>query len=103
MMLSILQERKLRERSEEYCRQLQMEARSRTTSDLGSSSSLGMSSDASRLEIERLEVSAEFAVASDHRPRVGFDTDFDIPFSGTIQREIESTTRPIQHRTGFVA
>lgn len=33
-----------------------MEARSRTTSDLGSSSSLGMSSEASRLEIERLEV-----------------------------------------------
>lgn len=52
-----LQERKLRERSEEYCRQLQMEARSRTTSDLGSSSSLGVSSDASRLELERMEVS----------------------------------------------
>lgn len=49
-------ERKLRERSEEYCRQLQAEVRSRTTSDLGSSSSLGMSSDSSRLELERLEV-----------------------------------------------
>ncbi|XP_055318607.1 serine/threonine-protein kinase Genghis Khan isoform X3 [Sitodiplosis mosellana] len=49
-------ERKLRERSEEYCRQLQMEVRSRTTSDLGSSSSLGMSSDSSRMEVERLEV-----------------------------------------------
>lgn len=49
-------ERKLRERSEEYCRQLQAEMRSRTTSDLGSSSSLGMSSEASRLELERLEV-----------------------------------------------
>lgn len=50
-------ERKLRERSEEYCRQLQAEVRTRSTSDLGSSSSLGLSSsDASRLEIDRLEV-----------------------------------------------
>lgn len=49
-------ERKLRERSEEYCRQLQAEVRTRSTSDLGSSSSLGMSLDASRLEIDRLEV-----------------------------------------------
>lgn len=52
-----IKERKLRERSEEFCRQLQMEVRSRTTSDLGSSSSLGMSSDSSRMEVERLEVS----------------------------------------------
>ncbi|XP_037915645.1 serine/threonine-protein kinase Genghis Khan isoform X3 [Hermetia illucens] len=49
-------ERKLRERSEEVCRQLQAEARTRSTSDLGSSSSLGLSSDASRLEMDRLEV-----------------------------------------------
>lgn len=46
----------MRERSEEYCRQLQAEVRTRSTSDFGSSSSLGLSSDASRLEIERLEV-----------------------------------------------
>lgn len=49
-------ERKLRERSEEFCRQLQVEARTRSTSDLGSSSSLGLSSDSTRLEIERIEV-----------------------------------------------
>lgn len=53
------QERKLRERSEEYCRQLQSEVRTRSTSDFGSSSSLGLSSDASRLEVERLEVSVQ--------------------------------------------
>lgn len=53
----VCQERKLRERSEEYCRQLQSEVRTRSTSDFGSSSSLGLSSDASRLEVERLEVS----------------------------------------------
>lgn len=51
----------MRERSEEYCRQLQVEVRSRTTSDLGSSSSLGMSSDSSRLELDRIEVSPIFA------------------------------------------
>lgn len=50
-----LQERKLRERSEEYCRQLQAEVRTRSTSDFGSSSSI--SADASRMEIERLEAS----------------------------------------------
>lgn len=55
-MLYFFKERKLRERSEEYCRQLQAEVRTRSTSDFGSSSSLGLSSDASRLEIERLEV-----------------------------------------------
>lgn len=49
----------MKERSEEYCRQLQIEMRSRTTSDLGSSSSLGMSSDSSRMEVERLEVSSD--------------------------------------------
>lgn len=52
-----LQERQIRERSEEYCRQLQSEARSRSSSDLGSSQSLGMSTaDSFRLELERLEV-----------------------------------------------
>lgn len=49
-------ERKLRERSEEYCRQLQVEARTRSSSDLGSSSSLGMLSDSARLDLERIEV-----------------------------------------------
>lgn len=66
----------MRERSEEYCRQLQMEARSRTTSDLGSSSSLGVSSDASRLELERLEVSffgAHFARSPVVNRRSRFD------------------------------
>ncbi|XP_037032828.1 serine/threonine-protein kinase Genghis Khan [Bradysia coprophila] len=47
-------ERKLRERSEEYCRQLQAEVRTRSTSDFGSSSSI--SADATRMEVERLEV-----------------------------------------------
>uniref|UniRef100_A0A336K2J9 non-specific serine/threonine protein kinase n=1 Tax=Culicoides sonorensis TaxID=179676 RepID=A0A336K2J9_CULSO len=50
-------ERQIRERSEEYCRQLQTEARSRSSSDLGSSQSLGMSTaDSFRIELERLEV-----------------------------------------------
>uniref|UniRef100_A0A182K9D4 non-specific serine/threonine protein kinase n=1 Tax=Anopheles christyi TaxID=43041 RepID=A0A182K9D4_9DIPT len=50
-------ERQQRERSEECYRQLQMEARSRSSSDLGSSNSLGISSsDSIRLEIDRLEV-----------------------------------------------
>ncbi|XP_059615804.1 serine/threonine-protein kinase Genghis Khan [Phlebotomus argentipes] len=52
----IAQERKLRERSEEYCRQLQAEAKARSSSDFGSSSSLGLSSDSIRMEMERLEV-----------------------------------------------
>uniref|UniRef100_W4VRQ2 non-specific serine/threonine protein kinase n=1 Tax=Corethrella appendiculata TaxID=1370023 RepID=W4VRQ2_9DIPT len=53
----VTRERQLRERSEEYCRQLQSEVRSRSSSDLGSSQSLGISStDSIRLEIERLEV-----------------------------------------------
>lgn len=52
------QERKQRERSEEYCRQLQAEqARARSTSDFGSTSSMGLSSsDGSRIELERMEV-----------------------------------------------
>lgn len=54
-IFNLLQERKLRERSEEYCRQLQAEVRTRSTSDFGSSSSI--SADASRMEIERLEAS----------------------------------------------
>ncbi|XP_050079975.1 serine/threonine-protein kinase Genghis Khan isoform X3 [Anopheles maculipalpis] len=50
-------ERQQRERSEECYRQLQMEARSRSSSELGSSNSLGISSsDSIRLEIDRLEV-----------------------------------------------
>lgn len=54
----VVQERKQRERSEEYCRQLQAEqARARSTSDFGSSSSMGLSSsDGSRIELERMEV-----------------------------------------------
>lgn len=54
----VAQERKQRERSEEYCRQLQAEqARARSTSDFGSSSSMGLSSsDGSRMELERMEV-----------------------------------------------
>jgi serine/threonine-protein kinase MRCK len=55
-MTECSKERQQRERSEEYCRQMQSETRSRT-SDLGSSqSSLGLSSDSIRLEIERLEI-----------------------------------------------
>jgi serine/threonine-protein kinase MRCK len=55
-MTECTKERQQRERSEEYCRQMQLETRSRT-SDLGSSqSSLGLSSDSIRLEIERLEI-----------------------------------------------
>ncbi|XP_049547328.1 serine/threonine-protein kinase Genghis Khan isoform X2 [Anopheles darlingi] len=50
-------ERQQRERSEECYRQLQLEARSRSSSELGSSNSLGISSsDSIRLEIDRLEV-----------------------------------------------
>lgn len=49
-------ERQIRERSEEYCRQLQSEARSRSSSDLGSSQSLGMPNDSLRMELERIEV-----------------------------------------------
>ncbi|XP_055372860.1 serine/threonine-protein kinase Genghis Khan isoform X3 [Condylostylus longicornis] len=57
VIAEVTKERKLRERSEEYCRQLQAEVRTRSTSDLGSSSSLGgISSEASRLEIDRIEV-----------------------------------------------
>lgn len=54
----ITQERKQRERSEEYVRQLQAEqARARSTSDFGSSSSMGLSSsDGNRMELERMEV-----------------------------------------------
>lgn len=57
LLSEITRERQLRERSEDFCRQLQAEARNRSSSDLGSSSSLGISSsDSIRLEIDRLEV-----------------------------------------------
>ncbi|XP_053687500.1 serine/threonine-protein kinase Genghis Khan isoform X2 [Sabethes cyaneus] len=57
LLSEVTRERQLRERSEDYCRQLQAEARSRSSSDLGSSNSLGISSsDSIRLEIDRLEV-----------------------------------------------
>lgn len=54
----VAQERKQRERSEEYCRQLQADqARARSTSDFGSTSSMGLSaSDGGRMELERMEV-----------------------------------------------
>ncbi|XP_062716809.1 serine/threonine-protein kinase Genghis Khan isoform X3 [Aedes albopictus] len=56
ILSEVTRERQLRERSEDYCRQLQAE-RSRSSSDLGSSTSLGISSsDSIRLEIDRLEV-----------------------------------------------
>ncbi|EAT34007.1 AAEL013729-PA, partial [Aedes aegypti] len=56
ILSEVTRERQLRERSEDYCRQLQSE-RSRSSSDLGSSTSLGISSsDSIRLEIDRLEV-----------------------------------------------
>lgn len=57
ILSEVTRERQLRERSEDYCRQLQAEARSRSSSELGSSTSLGISSsDSIRLEIDRLEV-----------------------------------------------
>ncbi|XP_058458205.1 serine/threonine-protein kinase Genghis Khan isoform X2 [Malaya genurostris] len=57
LLSELTRERQLRERSEDYCRQLQSEARSRSSSELGSSTSLGISSsDSIRLEIDRLEV-----------------------------------------------
>lgn len=56
VIAEVTKERKLRERSEEFCRQLQAEARTRSTSDFGSSSSLGLSTDSTRLEIDRIEV-----------------------------------------------
>ncbi|EDS28084.1 myotonin-protein kinase [Culex quinquefasciatus] len=57
ILSEVTRERQLRERSEDYCRQLQAEARSRSSSEMGSSVSLGISSsDSIRLEIDRLEV-----------------------------------------------
>uniref|UniRef100_A0AAG5DV31 non-specific serine/threonine protein kinase n=1 Tax=Anopheles atroparvus TaxID=41427 RepID=A0AAG5DV31_ANOAO len=57
MLSELNRERQQRERSEECYRQLQVEARSRSSSELGSSNSLGISSsDSIRLEIDRLEV-----------------------------------------------
>lgn len=59
----VVQERKQRERSEEYCRQLQAAEqanRTRSTSDFGSSSSMGVLSASDggggRMELERMEV-----------------------------------------------
>ncbi|XP_058118142.1 serine/threonine-protein kinase Genghis Khan isoform X3 [Anopheles coustani] len=57
LLSELNRERQQRERSEECYRQLQVEARSRSSSELGSSNSLGISSsDSIRLEIDRLEV-----------------------------------------------
>ncbi|XP_037947588.1 serine/threonine-protein kinase Genghis Khan isoform X3 [Teleopsis dalmanni] len=49
-------ERKQRERSEEYCRQIENELRTKTNSDGSMSFTSGYSSDNSRYEMERLEV-----------------------------------------------
>uniref|UniRef100_T1H1A1 KELK-motif containing domain-containing protein n=1 Tax=Megaselia scalaris TaxID=36166 RepID=T1H1A1_MEGSC len=58
LMADLSKERKVRERAEEYCRQLQTEMRSiNHPSDFGSSSSLGISSaESTRLELERIDV-----------------------------------------------
>lgn len=49
-------ERLQRERSEDYSRQIQTDTRSRSSSELGSTQSLGLSSESFRLEIERMEI-----------------------------------------------
>ncbi|KAL5287961.1 gek family protein [Megaselia abdita] len=58
LITDLSKERKVRERAEEYCRQLQSEMRSiNHTSDFGSSSSLGISpAESTRLELERIDV-----------------------------------------------